>query len=95
MYAAANAALNILTKALSEDKFKKKIKIISVVPRYIDTPTFRKNNNIKNENDLNSFKKNKKIKLIKKSDDFSKFIYNKIVKNKDYKEKQIIYYHTS
>ena len=95
LYAAANAALNILTKALSEDKFKKKIKIISVVPRYIDTPTFRKNNNIKNENDLDSFKKNKKIKSIKKSDDFSKFIYEKIIKNKNYKKKQIIYYHTS
>jgi NAD(P)-dependent dehydrogenase (short-subunit alcohol dehydrogenase family) len=95
LYAASNAALNILTKALSEDKFKKRIKIISVVPRYIDTPTFRKNNNIKNENDLNFFKKNKKIKLIKKPGDFSKFIYNKIIKNKVYRKKQIIYYHTN
>jgi len=95
LYAAANAALNILTKALSGDKFKKRIKIVSVVPRYIDTPTFRKNNNIKNENDLNSFKKNKKIKSIKKPGDFSKFIYNKIIKNKVYKKKQIVYYHTN
>ena len=43
LYAAAKAALNTLSKALSEDKYKKKIKVISVIPRFVDTYSFRKN----------------------------------------------------
>ena len=95
LYAAAKAALNILSKALSGDKYKKKIKIISIVPRFIDTHTFRKNNNIKNKNDLNTFIKLKKIKLVKKPSEFSEFIYNKIIKTKNYQKKQIFYFHTN
>ena len=44
LYAAAKSALNTLTTALSKDSFRRKIKIISIVPRRIDTLTFRKNN---------------------------------------------------
>lgn len=78
LYAAAKSALNTLCKALSKDKFKKKIKILSILPRYIDTPTFRKNNNIKNNIDLRIFIKSKKIKKIKTSYQFARLICKKI-----------------
>ena len=49
LYAASKSALNTLTTALSNDTFRRKIKIASIVPRHIDTLSFRKNNNIKNK----------------------------------------------
>jgi len=78
LYAAAKSALNTLCKALSKDRYKKKIKIFSVLPRYIDTLSFRKNNNIKNKIDLKNFIKSKKIKTIKTSSEFARFVYKKI-----------------
>ena len=61
LYAAAKSALNTLTIALSKDSFRRKVKIVSIVPRRIDTLTFRKSNNIKNNTDLILFKKRHKI----------------------------------
>ena len=78
LYAAAKSALNTLCKALSKDKYKKKIKIFSILPKYIDTPAFRKNNNIKNKIDLRNFIKSKRIKNIKTSSQFARLIYKKI-----------------
>ena len=60
LYAASKSALNTLITALFNDSFRKKIKIVSIVPRHIDTARFRKNNNIKNNNDLICFQKKKK-----------------------------------
>ena len=92
LYASSKSALNTLTTALSKDSFKKKIKFFSIVPRYIDTPSFRKNNNIKNNRDLNLFKKRKKIKRIKNSKEFANFVYNKFIRNINAKYKPIIHY---
>ena len=55
-----------------------KIKIFSILPKYIDTPAFRKNNNIKNKIDLRNFIKSKRIKNIKTSSQFARLIYKKI-----------------
>ena len=65
LYALSKSALNTLVTALAKDTFKKKIKIVSIIPRYIDTSSFRKNHNIKNNKDLILFQKRKKIKKIK------------------------------
>jgi len=62
------------------------------VPRYIDTPSFRKNNNIKNNRDLILFKKRKKIKRIKKPKEFANFVYNKFIRNINTKYNPIIHY---
>jgi len=92
LYASSKSALNTLTTALSKDSFKKKIKFFSIVPRYIDTPSFRKNNNIKNNRDLILFKKRKKIKRIKKPKEFANFVYNKFIRNINTKYNPIIHY---
>ena len=92
LYASSKSALNTLTIALSKDSFKKKIKIFSIVPRYIDTPNFRKNNNIKNHKDLILFQKRKKIKRIKTPKEFANFIYNKFVRKLNTNRKSIIHY---
>ena len=92
LYASAKSALNTLNKALSIDFVNKKIKIKSVLPRYIDTKTFRKNNNIKNQNDLIKFMKKKKISKIKNSKQFANFIYDIINNQNKFKKKQIIIY---
>jgi len=92
LYAAAKSALNTLVIALSKDALTNKVKIVSLVPRRIDTPTFRKNNKIKNHVDLNAFKKKNKIKTIKTSDQFATFIYKKIVKQININSKPIVYF---
>ena len=92
LYAAAKSALNTLTTALSKDSFRRKIKIISIVPRRIDTLTFRKNNNIKNNKDLILFKKRKKIKSIKTPSEFANFIYKKIIRKSSPAKKPIVYF---
>ena len=92
LYSSAKSALNTLNKALSIDLVNKKIKIKSVLPRYIDTKTFRKNNNIKNQNDLIKFMKKKKISKIKNSNQFANFIYDIINNQNKFKKKQIIIY---
>ena len=84
--------MNTLNKALSIDFVNKKIKIKSVLPRYIDTKTFRKNNNIKNQNDLIKFMKKKNISKIKNSNQFANFIYDIIYNQNKFKKKQIIIY---
>ena len=91
LYAAAKAALNTLSIALSKDKYKKQTKIISVVPKYIDTPAFRKNNKIKSKKSFNILKKYKNIKT---PSEFAKFIYKKIINSNNYK-KPIVYFHTT
>ena len=92
LYAAAKSALNTLVTALSKDALTNKVKIVSLVPRRIDTPTFRKNNKIKNYIDLNAFKKRNKIKSIKTSDEFATFIYKKVVKQINFNNKPIVYF---
>ena len=92
LYAAAKSALNTLTTALSKDSFRRKIKIISIVPRRIDTLTFRKNNNIKNNKDLILFKKRKKIKSIKTPGEFANFVYKKIISKSSTAKKPIVYF---
>ena len=92
LYAAAKSALNTLTTALSKDSFRRKIKIISIVPRRIDTLTFRKNNNIKNNKDLILFKRRKKIKNIKTPSEFANFIYKKIIRKPSVAKKPILYF---
>ena len=92
LYAAAKSALNTLTTALSKDSFRRKIKIISIVPRRIDTLTFRKNNNIKNNKDLILFKKRKKIKSIKTPSEFANFVYKKIIGKSSPAKKPIVYF---
>jgi len=91
LYAAAKAALNTLTIALSKDKYKKQTKIISVVPKYIDTPAFRKNNKIKSKKNFTSLKKYKNIKT---TSEFAKFIYKKIT-NSNNNKKPIVHFHTT
>ena len=78
LYAASKSALNTLITALSNDYSKKNVKIFSLNPRYIDTPSFRRNNQIKSSHDLVSFKKIKKIKKIMSSREFANLIYKKI-----------------
>ena len=92
LYAAAKSALNTLVTALSKDALANKVKIVSLVPRRIDTPTFRKNNKIKNYIGLNAFKKRNKIKSIKTSDQFATFVYNKVVKQTNINNKPIVYF---
>ena len=92
LYAAAKSALNTLTTALSKDSFRRKIKIISIVPRRIDTLTFRKNNNIKNNKDLILFKRRKKIKNIKTPSEFANFIYKRIIRKPSVAKKPILYF---
>jgi len=92
LYAAAKSALNTLVTALSKDALTNKVKVVSLVPRRIDTPTFRKNNKIKNYIDLNAFKKRNKIKSIKTSDEFATFIYKKVVKQINFNNKPIVYF---
>ena len=92
LYAAAKSALNTLVTALSKDALTNKVKVVSLVPRRIDTPTFRKNNKIKNYIDLNAFKKRNKIKSIKTSDEFATFIYKKVVKQINLSNKPIVYF---
>ena len=92
LYAASKSALNTLTTALSKDSFQRRIKIISIVPRHIDTLTFRKNNNIKNNNDLILFQKSKKIKSIKTPSKFANFVYKKIVEKPNTANKPIVYF---
>ena len=92
LYAASKSALNTLTIALSKDTFQRKIKIISIVPRHIDTLTFRKNNNIKNNNDLILFQKRKKIKSIKTPSKFANFVYKKIIEKPNKTNKPIVYF---
>ena len=74
LYALSKSALNTLVTALSKDTFKKKINIVSIIPRYIDTSSFRKNHNIKNNKDLILFQKRKKIKKVKTSNEFANFL---------------------
>ena len=92
LYAAAKSALNTLVTALSKDALTNKVKIVSLVPRRVDTPTFRKNNKIKNHTDLNAFKKRNKIKSIKTSDEFATFVYKKVVKQININNKPIVYF---
>jgi len=92
LYAASKSALNTLITALFNDSFRKKIKIVSIVPQHIDTPRFRKNNNIKNEKDLISFQKKKKIKKINTSKEFANFVYKKFIKTLSKTRKPIIHY---
>ena len=92
LYAASKSALNTLTTALSNDTFRRKIKIASIVPRHIDTLSFRKNNNIKNKKDLILFQKRKKIKRIRTPNEFAKFIYKKFTRELNTIQKPIIYY---
>ena len=92
LYAASKSALNTLTTALSNDSFRKKIKIVSIVPRHIDTERFRKNNNIKNDKDLIFFQKKKKIKKIKTPKEFANFVYEKFIRTLSKSHKPIIYY---
>ena len=92
LYAASKAALNTLITALSNDTFRRKIKIVSIVPRHIDTLSFRKNNNIKNKKDLILFQKRKKIKRIKTPNEFANFIYKKFIRRLNADQKPIIYY---
>ena len=49
LYAASKAAMKTIITALSKDLFKNKIKIFSILPKHINTPTFRRNNNIKTD----------------------------------------------
>jgi 3-oxoacyl-[acyl-carrier protein] reductase len=60
LYAASKSCVNTLITALSKDFFKNKIKIFSIVPKHVNTFSFRKNNNIKNKKDLVLFLKKKK-----------------------------------
>ena len=76
LYAASKAAIKTIITALSKDLFKNKIKIFSILPKHINTPTFRRNNNIKTEKDLVLFKRKKKIKT---PEEFADFVYKKIV----------------
>ena len=92
LYAASKSALNTLTIALSKDSFRRKVKIVSIVPRRIDTLTFRKSNNIKNNTDLILFKKRHKIKSIKTSGEFANFVYKKIINNPNTFQKPIVYF---
>jgi NAD(P)-dependent dehydrogenase (short-subunit alcohol dehydrogenase family) len=92
LYALSKSALNTLVTALSKDTFKKKIKIVSIIPRYIDTSSFRRNHNIKNNKDLISFQKRKKIKKIKTPSEFANFIYKQFVKKSTRTYKSVIYY---
>ena len=92
LYAASKSALNTLITALFNDSFRKKIKIVSIVPQHIDTPRFRKNNNIKNEKDLIFFQKKKKIKKINTSQEFANFVYKKFIKTLSKTRKPIIHY---
>ena len=92
LYAASKSALNTLATALSNDTFRRKIKIVSIVPRHIDTLSFRKNNNIKNKKDLILFQKRKKIKRIRTPNEFAKFIYKKFTRELNTIQKPIIYY---
>ena len=71
LYAASKSALNILVNALSRDFLKKKIKFFSFFPKYIDTPTFRKINKIKNNKDFILLKKKKKITKIMTDKEFA------------------------
>ena len=92
LYAASKSALNTLITALFNDSFRKKIQIVSIVPRHIDTARFRKNNNIKNEKDLISFQKKKKIKKINTPKEFANFVYKKFIKTLSKTRKPIIHY---
>jgi 3-oxoacyl-[acyl-carrier protein] reductase len=92
LYAASKSALNTIVVALSKDPFAKNVKIVSLVPRRIDTPTFRKNNKIKNNFDLNVFKKRNNIKNVKTSKEFASFIYKKVIKNSILRYKPIVYF---
>ena len=92
LYASSKSALNTLTTALSKDSFRRKIKIISIVPRRIDTLTFRKNNNIKNNKDLILFKRRKKIKNVKTPSEFANFIYKRIIRKPSVAKKPILYF---
>ena len=92
LYAAAKSALNTLSTALSKDSLNRNLKIVSLVPRRIDTPTFRKNNNIKNLAAFNAFKKKNKIKSIKTSSEFANFIYKKVIKGTSSNNKPIVYF---
>ena len=92
LYAASKSALNTLTTALFNDSFRKKIKIVSIVPRHLDTTRFRKNNNIKNKKDLILFQKRKKIKKIKTPKEFANFVYKKFIRTLHKTHKPIIYY---
>ena len=92
LYGASKSALNTLTTALSNDSFRKKIKIVSILPRHIDTTRFRKNNNIKNDKDLISFQKKRKIKRIKTPREFANFVYKKFIKKLNKTHKPLIYY---
>ena len=92
LYAASKSALNTLTTALSNDFLNKGIKIVSIVPRHIDTARFRKNNNIKNSKDILFFQKKKKIKKIKTPREFANFIYRKFIKILSKTHKPIIFY---
>ena len=74
------------------DSFRKKIKIVSIVPRHIDTARFRKNNYIKNNNDLICFQKKKKIKKINTPKEFANFVYKKFIKTLSKTRKPIIHY---
>ena len=92
LYAASKSAMNTLTVALSKDLFQRRIKIFSIVPRFIDTLTFRKNNGIKNNNDLMLFKKRRKIKKIKTPEEFANFIYKKIIITSNRPRKTVVYF---
>ena len=89
LYAASKSALNTLVIALSKDKLKKRIQITSIILRYIDTSSFRKNNNIKNNKDLIFFKKYKKVK---KPKELANFIYKRFIKTVKKTSQPIIFY---
>jgi 3-oxoacyl-[acyl-carrier protein] reductase len=92
LYAASKSALNTLVIALSKDPFTKNVKIVSLVPRRIDTPTFRKNNKIKNNFDLTVFKKRNNIKNVKTSKEFASFIHKKVIKQNILRYNPIVYF---
>jgi len=92
LYAASKAAINILLHALSLDYKKDHLRICSVLPRYIDTKTFRKNNKIRNNKDLSKFLSKQNVSKIKKPGEFAHFIY-KIIQNKNkHNNRSLIYY---
>ena len=92
LYAASKSALNTLITALAKDYFKNNIKIFSIVPKHIDTKSFRKNNNIKSKKNLFSFLKRKKIRKINSSENFASFVYNKANQKFNSFNKSVVFY---
>ena len=92
LYAASKSCVNTLITALSKDFFKNKIKIFSIVPKHVNTFSFRKNNNIKNKKDLVLFLKKKKLKRISSAENFADFVYKKTLQNFNSYKKSVVFY---